>query len=162
MKDLKTIIKEINEKYGDTLEKLSKNPIPHSPWNTIIENVRIASEALADAHQDFVGAIESDSDSPLKKTDPKEQGKMIGRFLAAEDLLYSLVESLKYEEYAMVFDSIDTKNDDTSVTLDLDEKTLSFLAIYAHNNDITINEAVNRIVRDALPEETKDGTHPEG
>jgi hypothetical protein len=162
MKDLKTIIKEINEKYGDTLEKLSKNPTPHSPWNTMIENVRVASEALADAHHEFVDAIEEDSDSTLKNTNPKEQGKIIGRFLAAEDTLYALVESLKYQEYVSVFDSIDSKSDDTSVTLDLDEKTLSFLAIYAHNNDITINEAVNRIVRDALPEETKDGTHPEG
>lgn len=157
------------KKYDSLFSKLSHSCEPTSPWWSIIENLRVACEAVADAQEDFENARDGGefNDDLLGDVD---FGRILGKFDTAWSNLYSLKDFVAFTERCTENEvqpkepPAPVSEEQETVTVDMDDTTLAFIARYAHNKNITINAAVNEILADQLKKEGYDvgSAHSEG
>ena len=140
-------IKKIMDKYNNALNSLDSCSVGSSPWSSLYSKLNAAKASLYAAQDDF-NRICASSEILL----PSEVvGNIGGHFTMASHAVHHLNDLIEFHDRTdMIDDPIDTtKGSESSeaVTIDLDQRTLAGIALFAHRNGMTINEAVNEIVR---------------
>jgi len=144
-------IKKIMDKYNNALSSLDSCSVGSSPWSSLCSQINTAKAALYVAQEDFNRICTSAEILLPSEVVDNIRGHFTMASHAMSHAMYHLSDLIEFHDRTdMIDDPIDTSERSESseaVTIDLDQRTLAGIALFAHRNGMTINEAVNEIVR---------------